>query len=131
MLLGICRVELVWAKLYSLVSRIASKGAKNLILLSRSGASSASAQQLVQELCNKGVRVEAFACDVTNVLRLSEVLSSVSQTLSSIVTLSLTHKLARTISIPALDIDVAKPLHSYGVDSLVAVELRNWLAKKF
>ncbi|KAG9201298.1 hypothetical protein G6514_005846 [Epicoccum nigrum] len=63
---------------------MASKGAKNLVLLSRSGASSASAQQLVQELCNKGVRVEAFACDVTNVSRLSEVLSSVSQTLPPI-----------------------------------------------
>jgi NADP-dependent 3-hydroxy acid dehydrogenase YdfG/acyl carrier protein len=50
---------------------------------------------------------------------------------SSIVTLSLTHRLARAISIPAPDIDIAKPLHSYGVDSLVAVELRNWLAKEF
>jgi NADP-dependent 3-hydroxy acid dehydrogenase YdfG/acyl carrier protein len=54
-----------------------------------------------------------------------------SSSASSIVTLALTHKLARAISIPASDIDVTKPLHSYGVDSLVAVELRNWLAKEF
>jgi NADP-dependent 3-hydroxy acid dehydrogenase YdfG/acyl carrier protein len=63
---------------------MASKGAKNLVLLSRSGASSASAQHLLQELSNKGVRVEAFACDVSNASRLSEVLSSISQTLPPI-----------------------------------------------
>jgi NADP-dependent 3-hydroxy acid dehydrogenase YdfG/acyl carrier protein len=63
---------------------MASKGAKNLVLLSRSGASSPSAQNLVQELRNKGVRVEAFACDVSNASRLSEVLSSISQTLPPI-----------------------------------------------
>ncbi|KAF1951581.1 ketoacyl-synt-domain-containing protein [Byssothecium circinans] len=50
---------------------------------------------------------------------------------SSIVTLSLTHKVSRAISIPAPDIDTSKPLYSYGVDSLVAVELRNWLAREF
>ena len=30
--------------------------------------------------------------------------------------------------IPATDIDTSKPVYSYGVDSLVAVELRNWIA---
>ena len=29
------------------------------------------------------------------------------------------------------DVDVNKPLHHYGVDSLLAVELRNWIAKTF
>ncbi|KAF2706215.1 ketoacyl-synt-domain-containing protein [Pleomassaria siparia CBS 279.74] len=50
---------------------------------------------------------------------------------AAVVTLSLTHKVSRAISVPAPDIDTSKPLHAYGVDSLVAVELRNWLAKEF
>lgn len=40
-------------------------------------------------------------------------------------------KLSRAISIPPEDIDTSKPLYQYGVDSLVAVELRNWLGKEF
>lgn len=32
--------------------------------------------------------------------------------------------------IPALDIDVSKPIHNYGVDSLVAIELRNWMGRE-
>lgn len=37
-------------------------------------------------------------------------------------------KIANIISLPVADINTAKPLYTYGVDSLVAVELRNWLA---
>ncbi|KAK6812394.1 hypothetical protein RU639_011774 [Aspergillus parasiticus] len=37
-------------------------------------------------------------------------------------------KIAKHISVPAIDIDTEKPIHAYGVDSLVAVELRNWLS---
>ncbi|KAL2871600.1 type I polyketide synthase [Aspergillus lucknowensis] len=43
----------------------------------------------------------------------------------------LLYKLSRALSIPATDIDTQRPLHSYGVDSLLAVELRSWLAKEF
>ncbi|KAF1828904.1 reducing type I polyketide synthase [Decorospora gaudefroyi] len=46
-----------------------------------------------------------------------------------IVTEALTRKLAKALSMPVDDIDAAKPMHVYGVDSLVAVEMRNWLAK--
>ncbi|OGM42335.1 hypothetical protein ABOM_007875 [Aspergillus bombycis] len=37
-------------------------------------------------------------------------------------------KIAKHISVPATDINTDKPIHAYGVDSLVAVELRNWLS---
>ncbi|KAK3687885.1 hypothetical protein B0T22DRAFT_439466 [Podospora appendiculata] len=47
-----------------------------------------------------------------------------------IVTDALSYKLAKTLSIPRDEIDPQKPMHSYGVDSLVAVEMRNWLAKE-
>ncbi|PHH90552.1 hypothetical protein CDD83_3314 [Cordyceps sp. RAO-2017] len=37
-------------------------------------------------------------------------------------------KISKIVSVPVSDINTAKPVHTYGVDSLVAVELRNWLA---
>ena len=40
-------------------------------------------------------------------------------------------KLSRMMGIPLGDIDLQHRVESYGVDSLVAVELRNWLAKEF
>lgn len=41
---------------------------------------------------------------------------------------SLVYKVADLFNTPAGDIDVALPLSHHGVDSLVAVELRNWLS---
>ncbi|RFU25040.1 hypothetical protein B7463_g11292, partial [Scytalidium lignicola] len=38
-------------------------------------------------------------------------------------------KISRLLSVEESNLDPAKPLHTYGVDSLVAVELRSWLAK--
>ena len=38
-------------------------------------------------------------------------------------------KLSRVLSIDAAQLDAAQPLHAMGIDSLVAVELRSWLAK--
>lgn len=51
---------------------------------------------------------------------------------ASIVVEALIKKLTK--SLPALqgsDVDIHKPIQSYGVDSLLAVELRNWIAKEF
>ncbi len=42
----------------------------------------------------------------------------------------LVRKLAKALSIPQEDLDTSRPLHTYGVDSLLAVELRNYLAKE-
>lgn len=51
---------------------------------------------------------------------------------SGVVVSGLVQKLARVLSGLSVDeIDVKKPLHAYGVDSLLAVELRNWFAKEF
>lgn len=36
----------------------------------------------------------------------------------------------KIMSVPVTDINTAKPVHTYGTDSLTAVELRNWLAKQ-
>lgn len=50
---------------------------------------------------------------------------------SSVVLAALASKLSRALSIASEDLDPSKPLHQYGVDSLVAVELRNWFGKEF
>ncbi|KAE9379717.1 polyketide synthase [Stipitochalara longipes BDJ] len=46
-----------------------------------------------------------------------------------LVTKRLGEWLTRLMAVPLEDIDLQKPLSTYGVDSLVAVELRNWIAK--
>ncbi|KAL9055516.1 MAG: hypothetical protein Q9162_003513 [Coniocarpon cinnabarinum] len=40
-------------------------------------------------------------------------------------------KVARSLAIPEQDVDVEQPMNTYGVDSLVGVELRNWLHRTF
>jgi acyl carrier protein len=44
---------------------------------------------------------------------------------------ALSKRLARTLSIKLEDVDTHQALHAYGVDSLIAVELRSWLGKEF
>ncbi|RHZ54154.1 type I polyketide synthase [Aspergillus thermomutatus] len=46
------------------------------------------------------------------------------------VTEQLRVKLSKMLSLPLAEIDVDKPIHQYGVDSLAAVELRNWFSKE-
>lgn len=48
----------------------------------------------------------------------------------AIVVQGLARRLSKALSMSAEDIDSSKPLHAYGVDSLLAVELRNWFAKE-
>jgi len=50
----------------------------------------------------------------------------------NVVVQALIWKLSKSLStMQGKDIDIHKPLHSYGVDSLLAVELRNWISKEF
>ena len=42
---------------------------------------------------------------------------------------ALIKRISGIMSLPLRDIDSGKPVHFYGVDSLVAVEFRNWLGK--
>jgi hypothetical protein len=39
-------------------------------------------------------------------------------------------RLARSMMISEEDIDVSKPAHTYGVDSLVAMDFRNWIFRE-
>lgn len=49
---------------------------------------------------------------------------------ASIISDSLAKKLSSTLSMPLENIDPTRPMHSFGVDSLVAIKLRNWFAKE-
>lgn len=50
---------------------------------------------------------------------------------AQVVRRALADKLARAMLMAPGDIEPGKPLSAYGVDSLVAVELRNWFRKEF
>lgn len=50
---------------------------------------------------------------------------------AAIVILGLSTKLARAMSIEVDDVQPSRQLSDYGVDSLMAVELRNWFSKEF
>lgn len=50
---------------------------------------------------------------------------------TDVVIQALATKLGRALSMNPDDIDSTKPLFEYGVDSLVAVEIRNWISKDF
>lgn len=50
---------------------------------------------------------------------------------ANVVVSALIAKLARALSVSAGNIEHNKQLHDYGVDSLMAVELRNWIARDF
>ncbi len=49
---------------------------------------------------------------------------------AGIINEAMLRKLATTLSLSLDELDANTPLHAYGVDSLVAVELRNWFAKE-
>lgn len=50
---------------------------------------------------------------------------------AQVVVEALSKRLAQTLSIKLEDVDTHQALHAYGVDSLIAVELRSWLGKEF
>ncbi|TVY91694.1 Reducing polyketide synthase [Lachnellula willkommii] len=50
--------------------------------------------------------------------------------IGDVVAKRLIERLASAISIPAEDMTDDKAVHHYGVDSLLAIEIRNWFAKK-
>lgn len=43
-----------------------NRGARNLIVLSRSGANSKVASEMISELTNKGVNIVALRCDISS-----------------------------------------------------------------
>ncbi len=58
----------------SMVRWLTQHNAKNLILVSRSGAEKKPAQAVVDELRAKGINIAVYACDVSNRVQLEAVL---------------------------------------------------------
>ncbi|KAI1348897.1 polyketide synthase [Xylaria sp. FL0043] len=52
------------------------------------------------------------------------------QEAEQIVLEALLEKLTKVLSVDIAELDPARPMHAYGVDSLVAVELRTWITKE-
>lgn len=73
-----------------------------------------------------GASDEEGGVSVTNALKFAESLDAAAVLVSD----ALVKRLSRTMRIPIADIDIGKPIHVYGVDSLVAMELRNYLASE-
>lgn len=63
---------------------MASRGAKNIIFVSRSGAASPAAQETTRELERRGVKVRVFACDVTEKARLEKIIAECKSSLPPI-----------------------------------------------
>jgi NADPH:quinone reductase-like Zn-dependent oxidoreductase/NAD(P)-dependent dehydrogenase (short-subunit alcohol dehydrogenase family) len=63
---------------------------------------------------------------------LQEQLSSVKSLFEAavVVTDALVGKVAKSLRTDVMNIEIGKPLHSFGVDSLVAVEIRNWIFRE-
>jgi KR domain/Phosphopantetheine attachment site len=66
------------------------------------------------------------------VVRYSKLLAEATSVVEAgdIVTTAIMEKLAKALGLSEQDIDPSRPLHSYGVDSLVSVELRTWFLKE-
>ncbi|KAL8807198.1 MAG: hypothetical protein Q9182_000880 [Xanthomendoza sp. 2 TL-2023] len=49
---------------------------------------------------------------------------------TEIITEALIYKTAEILQMPASEVDASRPLYRYGVDSLVALEVRNWITRE-
>ncbi|KAF2143954.1 uncharacterized protein K452DRAFT_316749 [Aplosporella prunicola CBS 121167] len=49
---------------------------------------------------------------------------------TEIITGALVHKTADILQMPSSEVDPSRPLYRYGVDSLVALEVRNWITRE-
>jgi NAD(P)-dependent dehydrogenase (short-subunit alcohol dehydrogenase family) len=100
-----------------------AKGAKKLILLSRSGPISKAAMDLVHELVNRGVQLETPKCDVTDVKSLTKALSQSEELLGPIrgclqATMVLNVRSCFFLKILALIIPLGCPFREYVIRSM-------------
>ncbi|KAI1644354.1 KR-domain-containing protein [Daldinia loculata] len=84
-------------------------------------------RQILTKMSNGGAGTASS--DVVNFEKVFAAASSLTEA-SAAVTKALIKKLADTLSLPEEELNASQPMHSYGVDSLVAVDLRSWFAKE-
>ncbi|KAM5483533.1 Type I Iterative PKS [Microsporum canis] len=78
----------------------------------------------------RGIETAATSTSKTSTVALAQALSKASTLTEAVALLvqAIVAKIAEIFNIPVSDIDAELPMSRYGVDSLVAVELRNWLS---
>ncbi|KAH8706040.1 reducing polyketide synthase [Talaromyces proteolyticus] len=86
-------------------------------------------------LAVSSVTVTSDVASGDTAVSLSSKLSSLSNDTDSaaagaIITEALVAKLAKILQVPPSEIDSSRPMYRYGVDSLVALEVRNWITKE-
>ena len=68
----------------SITRWLASQGARNIVLASRSGMSQASTRELVEELKSRGIKVLVYVCDIGEEAEVKKMISLVQETMPSI-----------------------------------------------
>lgn len=76
--------------------------------------------------CGAGADDESTKSKLLDDLATCETLLAASKAIEEALVL----KLSKSMMVNPEDINTQKPLHSFGVDSLVAVEVRNWIFKE-
>ncbi|MCJ1405286.1 hypothetical protein MMC11_008513 [Xylographa trunciseda] len=89
-------------------------------------------RKMFSHLHQMGTTSTLSANDSTATVNLEALLASAESLsdASEIVCEALATRLSTALDIPKNDVDTGKAVHSFGVDSLMAVELRNWFAKE-
>ncbi|KAL8723788.1 MAG: hypothetical protein Q9181_007196, partial [Wetmoreana brouardii] len=77
----------------------------------------------LQSQSSTGSETPKGGVSVRNLLKSASSLNSAAE----IIVTALTHKLTSLLALSVEDIDPKKPVAAYGLDSLVAVEFRNWI----
>lgn len=65
-----------------------------------------------------------------NILSTLATIESVPEATDTII-MAIGQRIASTLGVPEDRLDDHKPMHSYGIDSLTAIDMRNWMAKTF
>lgn len=81
------------------------------------------------QLASKDTALSPHANSITDYAALLRKANSLASA-ATVVSGALANKIAKVMGIQAEDIDLSRPMDSYGVDSLVAVEVRNWLLRE-
>lgn len=81
-----------------------------------------------KELSENGGEGDAAAQTVSTGQLLSQTKEEGEQ--KDVIVSSLIQKLSKAVNIPAEDVEPSKPIHAFGIDSLVALEIRYWFMKE-
>lgn len=84
-------------------------------------------------MVGEGSETYAYKMTMSNMKNYGDILKIAKSHLEAVTTIqeALLEKLSLSLAIPAGSINPDKPIHTYGVDSLLAVGLRTWFKKEF